>query len=481
MANSKLARMGTQAFTQYLSSAGITRFYLIPNHRTGGIIASHPELQELADYFAASSNYDNHEGVFGAVGPQTGVLQAAAVHRTCRGQGAGGLRWMEYDSVSSFFTDALRLSRGMTHKNALAGLWWGGGKGVMAKGTGTPDNRELVFQEYGSFVTSLNGAYITAEDVGVTPEDLGTLHTATRFSVSVPEAVGGSGNPSVPTARGVLCGIEAGIEHLGMGDLNGKSVAVQGLGHVGLPLAKMLADKGVSKIVACDVSATNLANAEAALNGVKLELHQVEPGDNSILSAAVDVVSPNATGGILNAETIPTIQAPFVCGATNNQLKDDQVDDRRLADRGILYAPDFLVNRMGIVNCADEAAGSLLDDPFVTRHLGTEWDGAIGPLLKRVFTEADKSDRTPAAVALDLAERMSVEHHPIFGHRGKAIIDSLVASGWATSAFPAEKRAKRGRRGGKRCKLTPPHGPYEVNSSVDYFRRELDVEWYHWP
>mmetsp|Transcript_16062 Transcript_16062/g.47525 ORF Transcript_16062/g.47525 Transcript_16062/m.47525 type:complete len:433 (-) Transcript_16062:104-1402(-) len=428
---SRLAALRTQAFTQYLRAAKISRFYLVP--KDGKMTASHPELDEVAQWMSDSPDREAHEGVFGAVGPKTGVLQLAGIHRTCRGQGAGGLRWMPYDSVGAALTDALRLSRGMTYKNALAGLWWGGGKGVMAREPELAYDRKMVFEEYGRFITSLNGAYITAEDVGVTPEDIATVFTTTRFAICVPESMGGSGNPSTSTARGVLCAIEAGLEQLGMAGLHGRSFAVQGVGHVGLPLVKLIADRGARKIIVHDVSKENLCRAKAELQGVDvdLELRLVVEGDNSILASYVDVVSPNATGGSLNAETIPTIKAPLVCGAANNQLADDTVDDKRLMDAGILYLPDFLVNRMGIVYCADEHAGRLANDPNFEKHLGTEWEGAIKPLALRVLAESASTGRTPAAVALDLAKSMSVDLHPIFGHRGQAIIDSIVDSDWS--------------------------------------------------
>lgn len=414
-----------QALCDLLEEHGITRFFLVPDGSS--VKASHPALADLAAFVAESSDFDGHEGVFVARSP-TGVLQCAVVHRTCRGQGAGGMRRWTYDTVGDVLIDGLRLARGMTHKNALAGLWWGGGKGIMAAGTGT-DDRALNYADYGRFITSLNGCYITAEDVGTSVEDMAAIFSTTRFSTCIPPSVGGSGNPSEPTARGVVRGMEAGIAHLGMGTLEGKSVAVQGLGHVGGPLCSMLAERGVARIVGADIDADTVAGI--SLPGVELDLRVVERGDNAILGENVDVVSPNATGGVLNASTIPTIRAPLVCGAANNQLGDDSTDDRRLADAGILYLPDFLVNRMGIVTCADEASGYVSPDPAIERHLGAEWDNSIYRLTLAILDECAGSGRTPAAVALERAEAASFERNPIHGHRGAAIIESLARNGWA--------------------------------------------------
>lgn len=420
-----LPTLSPQALCDLLAEHHITRVSLVPDG--GRIVASHPALAELAAWMTASSDLDGHEGFFLQRSP-TGVLQGAAVHRTCRGQGAGGVRYWTYDTVADFLTDGLRLARGMTHKNALAGLWWGGGKGVMARGTGGGERAE-VYRDYGSFISSLNGCYVTAEDVGTAVEDMAAIFSTTRFTTCIPGEVGGSGNPSVPTARGVVRGMEAGLAHLGMGDLRGKRVAVQGLGHVGGPMCSMLAERGVARIVGTDIDPANLAAITAP--GVELELSLVERGDNGVLAADVDVVSPCATGGVLNAGTIGTIRAALVCGAVNNQLDDDGVDDRRLADAGVLYLPDFLVNRMGIVTCADEGAGYVSPDPVIERHLGADWDNSIYRLTLEILGSAAESGVTPAAEALRRAEQASFVEHPIFGHRGAAIIESLVRGGWA--------------------------------------------------
>jgi leucine dehydrogenase len=433
-----LARLSPTEFTDLLSSEGIRRFFLVWDEERGEVCPSHPSLEPLARLLGEDRrDFDRHEGFFVQVAPHTGVLQGASVHRTCRGQAAGGVRFWRYDTVEEYLRDGLRLARGMTHKNALAGLWWGGGKGVMALGTGSdgadPAIRKRIYEEYGELVTSLRGCYVTAEDVGTSVEDMAAIFSKTRFTTCIPPELGGSGNPSAPTARGVVRGMEAALHFLGMGDLRGKTVAVQGLGHVGGPLVGLLHARGVGRVIGSDID----AGREKALRGrfpeLDLTVRLVRRGDNALLGEEADIVSPCATGAILGPGTIPRIRARIVCGAANNQLEDPERDDALLQEAGVLYMPDFLVNRMGIVNCADEGSGYVDGDPAFERHLGDTWDNGIYRLSLKVLEEARRTGKTAARVALDLAEERSFETHPIHGHRGVRIIRSLVDSDWAGS------------------------------------------------
>lgn len=429
-----LKDLSPAALCDLLTGEGIRRFYLVWDEEAGSVRASHPLLAPLARLLEGDRrDFDRHEGVFVQVAPDTGVLQSAVVHRTCRGQGAGGVRFWRYDTVEGFLRDGLRLARGMTHKNALAGLWWGGGKGVMAKETGRagdPASRRRVYEEYGELITSLQGCYVTAEDVGTAVEDMAAVFARTRFTTCIPPSLGGSGNPSVPTARGVVRGMEAALAHLGMGTLAGKTIAVQGLGHVGEPLLGFLCEKGVARVIGSDIDPSRRAALAALFPDLDLEVRTVERGDNSILAEAADIIAPCATGGILGPATIPQIRARIVCGAANNQLEDPERDDRTLHERGILYVPDFLVNRMGIVNCADEQYGFVDPDPRIEQHLGDTWDNSVYNLALAVFAASQQTGATTARVAVDLAEQRSREAHPLWGHRGAQIIRSLVRSGW---------------------------------------------------
>jgi len=434
-----LASVSPPAFRDLLLAEGIRSFSLTWDEEQGTVRASHPFLQPLALLLADDRrDFDRHEGVFVQVAPGTGVLQGAFVHRTCRGQAAGGVRFWSYDTVEDYLRDGLRLARGMTHKNALAGLWWGGGKGVMARGTGTDEDvpavRRRIYEEYGELLTSLRGCYVTAEDVGTSVEDMAAIFSKTRFTTCIPPGLGGSGNPSAPTSRGVVRGMEAALHFLGMGDLEGKVVAVQGLGHVGEPLVGLLHERGVGRVIGSDIDPGRQDALRQLYPGLDLTVHLVERGDNALLAEDADIVSPCATGAILGPATIPTIRARIVCGAANNQLENPETDGARLQEAGVLYLPDFLVNRMGIVNCADEGSGYVDGDPAFERHLGDAWDNSIYRLSLQVLGEARRTGRTPARVALDLAERRSREPHPIQGHRGVQIVRSLVESGWAASA-----------------------------------------------
>src|SRR5579864_784659 len=199
----ELGRLSPAAFRRLLAAAGIRRFFLAWDEEAGDVRASHPELAPLARLLAADRrDFDRHEGIFVQVAPGTGVLQGAFIHRTCRGQAAGGVRFWRYDTVEEFLRDGLRLARGMTHKNALAGLWWGGGKGVMvdeqAAPAGSP-RRRRIYEEYGELLSSLRGCYVGAEDAGTSAEDMAAVFSRTRFTTCIPAALGGSGNPSAPT------------------------------------------------------------------------------------------------------------------------------------------------------------------------------------------------------------------------------------------------------------------------------------------
>jgi glutamate dehydrogenase/leucine dehydrogenase len=325
----------------------------------------------------------------------------------------------------------------MTHKSALAGLWWGGGKGVMARRPDVdPQNLEVrrsIYGEYGLFLSSLRGCYVTAEDVGTTVADIASVFSRTRFTICVPPEWGGSGNPSVPTARGIVCAMEAALEFAGKGRLGGKTIAVQGMGNVGGPLIGFLFEKGVRRIVACDIDPRTVDSVGRSQAGRELVARVVRRGDTAIFKENCDIFSPNATGAILNPDTIPQLRTGIVCGAANNQLEDPARDDSALLRRGIIYVPDFLANRMGIVNSADEQSGWFAADPLIERHLARDWEHSVFQTTLRVLGESKTTGEPTGRIAVRQAEKLSLEPHPIFGHRGRQIIDSLVAEGWAGS------------------------------------------------
>ncbi len=426
--------MHPQEFVAYLRQEGINRLHFVPD-KQGQIRASHTQLQAIADFIQNDKrDYLRHEGIFLQISAQHETLQGAFVHKTVRGQGAGGVRYWQYDTVEDYLRDGLRLAKGMTRKNALAGIWWGGGKGVMAQNPAVeradPDVREALYKSYGDLVTATRGCYVTAEDVGTNVKDMANIFSRTRFTTCIPGDLGGSGNPSIPTARGVVCGMEAALHHTANETLAGKVVAVQGAGNVGGPLIDFLLEKGVEKIIAADIDADLIRKLQARLATDKLEAKLVKRGDNSILAAECDIVAPCATGATLNPLTIPQIKAKIICGAANNQLEDAERDDILLHERGICYVPDFLTNRMGIVNCANEQYGFVAEDPFIEKHLSKDWEFSVHQTALKVLKQSGSTGEPPAKVAIRMADQLSEQPHPIFGHRGQDIIDSLIRDRW---------------------------------------------------
>ncbi len=430
-----LLQLTPEEFITFLKANNIKRFYFVYDSETDKIISSHNKLSGIADFLTNDKrDFDKHEGLFFELDSVYDVIHSASVHRTNRGQAAGGVRFWQYETMEDFIRDGMRLAKGMTHKNALAGLWWGGGKGVIANNKSldknNPEVRKTIYGNFGKFITSLNGCYVTAEDVGTSVTDMANVFSNTRFTTCIPNSLGGSGNPSIPTAKGVVSGIEASLDFLNLGNIEGKTIAIQGLGHVAVPLIDFLFEKKAGKIIACDIFQENVNNAIEKFKNNNFEAYKVDKTDTSILFQQCDVLSPCATGGILNSETIPKIKAKIVCGAANNQLADPIEDDKLIFNSDILYVPDFLTNRMGIVNCANEQYGYIDEDPNITQHFNKTWEYSIYQTAMQVFKEAKNTNKPTGQIALKIAEELSLEHHPIFGHRGKQIIKSLVKNNW---------------------------------------------------
>ncbi len=430
-----LLNLSTESFIEFLKEQKIRRFYFVYDTNNSKIICSHPQLSGITEFLNNDKiDFDKHEGLFFELDSEFDVIHSAAVHRTYRGQAAGGVRFWQYDTMRDFIKDGMRLSKGMTHKNALAGLWWGGGKGVIARSSNVdkldPEIRKTIYSNFGKFITSLYGCYVTAEDVGTNVIDMANVFSNTRFTTCIPEWLGGSGNPSVPTARGVISGIEAALNFLSMGSIEGKSVAVQGLGNVALPLINFLFEKNVGKVISCDIFEENVNNSIDIFNDNNFTARLVDKNDNTILFENCDVIAPCATGAVLNKFTIPNIKAKIVCGAANNQLADPITDDILINKSGVLYVPDFLTNRMGIVNCANEQYGYVDNDKMILQHYDKEFEHSIYKTAIKVFKDSKSSGEPTGKIALILAEELSYENHPIFGHRGEQIIKSLIKSDW---------------------------------------------------
>jgi len=237
MESQNLLKLSPAEFINFLKEEKITRFYFVYNEETSTIKSSHKQLDSIAKFLQNDKrDFQQHEGVFVQLSSKYDTLLGAFVHHTNRGQAAGGVRYWMYDKMADYFRDGLRLGKGMTHKNALAGLWWGGGKGVMTHNPEIdkhdPEIREFLYKEYGEFVSSLMGCYVTAEDVGTSVADMANIFSNTRFTTCIPHRVGGRGNPSLPTARGVVAGMEAALQFLNNEILEGKTISQRRYIHI---------------------------------------------------------------------------------------------------------------------------------------------------------------------------------------------------------------------------------------------------------
>jgi valine dehydrogenase (NAD+) len=342
----------------------------------------------MTDVFEASAE---HEQVVFCHDAASGLRAIIALHSTALGPGLGGTRFYPYASTDDALRDVLNLSRGMTYKNALAGLDLGGGKAVIIGDPATGKTEQLL-RAYGRFVQSLNGRYYTACDVGTYSEDMDVVARETRFVTGRTTAHGGAGDSSVLTAYGVFQGMRASAETTwGEPTLAGRIVGIAGVGKVGRHLVRHLTEDGAT-VVVTDV------NAEAVLR-VREEFPTVKvvASTDALLAEQLDVYSPNALGGALTDDVVETLTARIVCGGANNQLAHTGVE-KRLEERGILYAPDYCVNSGGVIQVADELEG------FSFERAQQRASGIFETTL-RVFALA-KSDGVPPAIAADrLAER----------------------------------------------------------------------------
>ncbi|MFK8011856.1 MAG: Glu/Leu/Phe/Val dehydrogenase dimerization domain-containing protein [Marinicellaceae bacterium] len=434
--DNSLLKSSPLQFIDFLKQNNINRFSFVYDKNTKSLKASHAILQEMADVICADkTDFMQHEGLLFQISQEYDVLFGAFIHKTNRGQASGGLRYWQYTSMHDFIFDGIRLSKGMTRKNALANLWWGGGKGIMVHNPkydkADATMREAIYKDYGRFITSIKGCYITAEDVGTCEEDMGNIFTQTRFTTCIPANVGGSGNPSAATALGVVLGMEAALDYLEMGTIEGKTIAIQGMGNVAEPMMGYLFERNVGKIIAADINQSLIEYVKQKYKGQNLETRLVEITDNSILFEECDILAPCATGAILNENSIPHIKAKIICGAANNQLANSQTDALSIQQRDMTYVPDFLVNRMGIVNCADEQAGYVNNDPFFYKHLDKEYEFGVYQTALRVLKQSVRTNQTSAEMAIKHADELAEVVNPIYGHRGEKIIQSLVEDNWA--------------------------------------------------
>lgn len=339
-----------------------------------------------------SPSFSDHESVSFHFDKEIGLKAIIAIHDSSLGPALGGLRMFDYKSDEDALEDVLRLSRGMTYKSALARLPLGGGKAVIIGNPKTNKSRELL-QKMGEFINSLGGRYITAEDSGTCVDDMKTISTRTKYVSGVMEGSLYGGDPSPLTARGVYSGIKAAVKHkFRTTDLVGKTVAIQGAGAVGLYLAQYLIGAGAIVYVA-DINPENLAKAESiGASPVRTD---------KILHMEVDVLAPCAMGAVINDQSIDKIKAKIIAGAANNQLCAP-AHGEMLRAKGVLYAPDYVINAGGIIEIHYQRTGGSRVE--AEKHI----DG-IGQTLSEIFLQADAENLSTEDVSRTMAEKIIAE------------------------------------------------------------------------
>ena len=331
-----------------------------------------------------------HEQIVYCNDKNSGLKAIIAIHNTVLGPALGGCRVWNYQTEEEALNDVLRLSRGMTYKAAISGLNLGGGKAVII-GDIASVRSEALFRSFGRFVQSLSGKYITAEDVGTTVNDMEWVRQETDFVTGIPKAFGGSGDPSPVTALGVFHGIRAAVlKTFGCDDLSGKTIAVQGLGHVGFYLIKYLLN-AKAKIIATDINQETIKRVMQTYPEVSIVK------TDEIYDVTCDVFAPCALGAVINAATIPRLRCKIIAGCANNVLQNEEADSVLLAQKNILYVPDFVISAGGLINVYSELNG------YNKRYALSHVESIFGIIKNILDTSASKNISTLKA-AYEIAE-----------------------------------------------------------------------------
>ena len=331
----------------------------------------------------------NHEQLVFCNDKETGLKAIIAIHDTTLGPALGGTRMWNYDCDNDAIIDVLRLSRGMTFKAAITGLSLGGGKAVII-GDSSTQKTEALMRKFGEYVNSLGGKYITAEDVGMSASDMVQVKKETDFVTGIPVEMGGGGDPSPVTAFGVYMGMKASAKHKwGSDDLKAKKILVQGVGHVGENLVKYLTEEG-AEVLINDINLANLKRVSELYNCQTIE-------GNLIYDLDVDIYSPCALGATINDTTIEQFKCEIVAGAANNQLQDEDKHANMLQEKGILYAPDFLINAGGLINVYSEING-------YDREKAIAQTRKIYDTTLEIFSKSEEENITTHQAALKLAK-----------------------------------------------------------------------------
>lgn len=347
------------------------------------------ELTKVDPVFGQAS-FNDHEQIVFCHDKDTGLKAIIGIHNTVLGPALGGTRMWNYANEWEALNDVLRLSRGMTYKSAISGLNLGGGKAVII-GDAKKDKTPEMMIKFGEFINSLSGKYITAEDVGTTTPDMDLIRDVTPFVTGISESRGGSGNPSPVTAYGVYMGMKAAAMHqFGSANLTGKKVLVQGTGHVGETLIDYLTKEGAI-ITISDIN-------EARMEEISTKYGAAIYRGEDVYSADVDIYAPCALGATINDATIDKLKAKVIAGAANNQLANEMIHGQILKEKGILYAPDFLINAGGIINVYAEIVG--YDKAEAMRRTENIYNTTL-----EIFSFAEANNITTHQAALSIAQK----------------------------------------------------------------------------
>lgn len=345
------------------------------------------DLKEIDPVFGQLS-FDDHEQIVFCNDKDTGLKAIIGIHNTVLGPALGGTRMWQYRNEWEALNDVLRLSRGMTYKSAITGLNLGGGKAVIIGDAKTQKTPELM-RRFGEFVHSLSGKYITAEDVGMETADMDLVRDVTPYVTGISESRGGAGNPSPITAYGVFMGMKAAAKYkFGSDVLEDRKVIVEGIGHVGESLVEHLTNEG-AKVIIADIN-------DERLNEVSQKYSATIYRGNDIYSEDVDIYAPCALGATINDETIYKLRAQVIAGAANNQLANEDKHGTILQERGIVYAPDFLINAGGIINVYAELEG--YDKKEIIRKTENIYNTTL-----EILSNAETNEITTNTAALNIA------------------------------------------------------------------------------
>ena len=349
------------------------------------------KINKLSNDFSLFKNMTNmqHEQIVVCQDNETGLKAIIAIHDTTLGPALGGTRMWNYSNEIDAFNDVLRLSRGMTYKAAITGLNLGGGKAVII-GDAKKDKSESLMRKFGEFVDSLGGKYITAEDVGMTTEDMKYVRSKTKFVTGIPKSMGGSGDPSPVTAYGVYMGMKASAKYKwGNDNLENKTIVVQGIGHVGETLVKYLIKEGADVIIN-DIDQNKINSC--------IEKYNVKSvTEEHLYSLKMDIYAPCALGATINPTTLSQLKCAIIAGAANNQLENESRDSVLCSKKGICYAPDFLINAGGLINVYSELKG-------YNQEKALDQTKSIYNTTLEIFREAELNGITTNEAALNIAK-----------------------------------------------------------------------------